>query len=76
MQSRAVRDQTNQIKENTMSEQEKKAKIADFLGVRVLTPLDDRYLEDVAGGTDIDEHHHDHEGDHEHVTPSPGHNDL
>jgi hypothetical protein len=55
-----------------MSEQEKKARIADFLGIRVLAPLNDRQLEEVAGGTDIDEHHHDHGGDHDHVYPSPG----
>lgn len=60
-----------------MSEQEKKAKdlqIADFLGIRVLTPLDERSLEDVAGG--LDQHDHDHGGDHEHVyVPRSGNND-
>ncbi len=49
--------------------------IAEFLGVRVLTPLDERSLEDVAGG--LDQHDHDHGGDHEHVyKPSPGQNTL
>jgi hypothetical protein len=47
----------------------KKAAAADFLGIRVLTPLEE---EAVNGGSPATDHTHDHDGDqhhdHDHVT--------
>ena len=58
------------IEKKTTEEQQ----IADFLGVRVLTPLEEDMV-DLSGGTGIDQHDHDGAEHHDHVYhTTPGHN--